>query len=72
MASQKLGKLFTSDSSGRWLNSIRGWTKRERLLRDTGDTDTHITLNLDTEEGSMLLLGWMENGAAWSSRKNFT
>lgn len=39
-------------------------TKGERLLRNTGDTDTHITRNLDTEESCVLSLGWMENGAA--------
>ena len=39
-------------------------TQGERLLRNTGDTDTHITRNLDTAESSVLSLGWMENGAA--------
>lgn len=33
--------------------------QKERLLRDN---DTYITLNLDTKEDSMLLLGWTENG----------
>lgn len=45
--------------------------KRDRqtdsFLRNTRGSDTYITLHLDTEEDSMLLLGWMENGVTWCS-----
>lgn len=43
--------------------------ERESLLRNPGGSDPYITLHLDTDEDSMLLLGWMENGAAWGNRE---
>ena len=46
--------------------------RRERFLRNIRGSDTYITLHLDTEEDSMLLLGRMENGAAWCSREILT